>query len=257
MRDKFGIVKLRDPLQILGKLTVQRYKQMFYVVVHPPRPVNCCSGAPEQPIEQVIQKRGSINCQTLHDVGVTHEELVHAIIVVVTIRPKTQNIPDDGAGRVQASTHERPGEWRYVLCSHLHEEHPMRSLAARSRLQCLVDRRERVVVDSLHDNRGALEDRPHQTLPDQNDGVSEAFDCVFIFARTLDEINASRREERHVLSRYRVSNVAQAESGHVVNHARWIPEDVHGHDENLVRDNVQIRIALFEEILPFLHLLAS
>ena len=28
MRDKFGIVKLRDPLQILGKLTVQRYKQM-------------------------------------------------------------------------------------------------------------------------------------------------------------------------------------------------------------------------------------
>mmetsp|Transcript_4756 Transcript_4756/g.11585 ORF Transcript_4756/g.11585 Transcript_4756/m.11585 type:complete len:380 (-) Transcript_4756:1166-2305(-) len=248
---------LEDLRLLAGDQMAQRVRKVFlvimdqvlHVVVDPTHAVDSPAGAPSKPVHQREQQVGPLRAELRDDVRVPGEELLHAVVVPLPVRTNGKQIVQDGLRASHAATLQRPLQRRDTLRADLDQQQPSGTLAARGATDGLFQHPRGVNVNGLHDNRGALVDRRDQHLRDEAESPAEPLDGVGVLVLVVEDLDARGHEGPEELGRDRVAYMAEAERGDVIDHLPRIFEDLEGHLEHAVGDEVQASVGLLEVVL--------
>mmetsp|Transcript_121380 Transcript_121380/g.343489 ORF Transcript_121380/g.343489 Transcript_121380/m.343489 type:complete len:259 (-) Transcript_121380:1310-2086(-) len=250
MGDNLGVVGLRQPLESLRHATVVVDEEILHVIIHAPNTISCLPLAPTQALEEGREQRLCPLAQPLNEIRVSPEEVLHAVVIILSVCTDREQVLNHGGGCLKAAAVDGPHQRRNLLLAYLDEKHRVRPGVAGRDAHSLLQHRRRVQVDRLHDDRGALVDRPHEDLRDEPEGPAEGLERCFVRRRRGHSLDVRRDEGGDEICRNRVTDVAEAQAGNLVDHADRILEHLDGHFEDPTTDKIQPRVGLLEEVLP-------
>mmetsp|Transcript_10785 Transcript_10785/g.27781 ORF Transcript_10785/g.27781 Transcript_10785/m.27781 type:complete len:430 (-) Transcript_10785:961-2250(-) len=179
-----------------------------------------------------------------------NEELLHPVVVPLAVCPDGEEVLDDHLGCVHAPALNGPHQRRNALSADLNREQPLVPQAARRALHGLPQRLHGVGVDRLHDDCGALLNRPDQHLRDQRKSPAEGVQGVLVLAAPLHLGDAAVREGTEELGGDAVGNVSEPEGRYIVGHVPRVAEALARHPDDALGDEVEALVRLLKEGLP-------
>mmetsp|Transcript_95259 Transcript_95259/g.226871 ORF Transcript_95259/g.226871 Transcript_95259/m.226871 type:complete len:255 (+) Transcript_95259:1135-1899(+) len=165
--DDLRVFEICQPLQCLIEAAVRILHEVLEVVIHTPPSLERDTRAPNKSIQQGLKHRGSLRTELLNDIWMAIEEIIAAIVVVVTVRTDREQVLDHGLSTVQAPTLNGPEERRDGLGAHPDLQQLCGPPPAGCHGDRLAQRLLLVGVDGPHYDRGAFQHRSDQDLRDQ------------------------------------------------------------------------------------------
>mmetsp|Transcript_17118 Transcript_17118/g.29159 ORF Transcript_17118/g.29159 Transcript_17118/m.29159 type:complete len:213 (-) Transcript_17118:1046-1684(-) len=206
-----GAGMFHEARQGAGKVPVQVLNQILDVVIHPAHAIHRTPGTPNEAVQQGLQQGWGTRTQAFHDVRVSSEQLLAAIVVDLTIRPDRQQVLDHGFGAVQAARFDGPEQGREGLGAHRDVQQLCGPVLPRRHGNGLPQRRLLIEIDGLHDNRRTFQDHPYENLGDQGQTPRKSGANCFIVSDFGHGFNGRDHEGREQLHRNAIAHVPKAQ----------------------------------------------
>mmetsp|Transcript_64252 Transcript_64252/g.184665 ORF Transcript_64252/g.184665 Transcript_64252/m.184665 type:complete len:327 (-) Transcript_64252:365-1345(-) len=220
------------------------------IVIHTALAMLCGTGAPDQAVQQHRNQVRRIHAQTLHDIGMSLEECVHAVVVAIAVGADRQQVLNDGSGRNKAPRLNRPKHGRDRLGADTDAERDLSAQRTWSARHCLPQHLRRVGIDRPHHNGRALADDTGKNARNQSHPPSEGLKRVFVVDQRTDHLYASCNKGAEQFRRDAIAHMTQSKGRDVLDRLAWLTEYVIGHRDHLVGNEMKPSRRLLEIVLP-------
>mmetsp|Transcript_9984 Transcript_9984/g.22503 ORF Transcript_9984/g.22503 Transcript_9984/m.22503 type:complete len:525 (-) Transcript_9984:971-2545(-) len=249
VRHGLGVLRCHQPLEGVRNAAIEIHDEVLDVVIHPTLAVLRHARAPDEPLQQHGQEQGRIAAQAVHNVRVVLEEVVHTVVIPLTIRSDSQEVTQHSLGHVEAAALDSPQQWGDALGAHLNLEQPSGTRPTGSALDRTLQLPDGVDVDGLHDDCRTLVDRADQHLCDERQRPPKGLETHFVIAGIAVHLDVRRDQGSNELGGNAVAHMAQAQGRDVVNHFPRIHEELPGHHADPLGNEMEPRVRLSEIVL--------